>query len=59
MKPAARPAPKANYINPSDINYKQILPAPSGAGWSVNRTFNTAGTFRYHCGFHGASMPGE
>jgi hypothetical protein len=24
----------------------------------VDRTFNTAGTFRYHCGFHGAAMTG-
>ena len=33
-------------------------PAPSGNDWSVERTFDTAGIFRYHCGFHGASMRG-
>jgi plastocyanin len=33
-------------------------PTPS-SGWSgVERTFNEAGTFRYHCGFHGQAMSG-
>jgi len=31
---------------------------PSQSAWSVERTFDTPGTFRYHCGFHGQSMPG-
>jgi plastocyanin len=33
-------------------------PSPSPDPWSVNRTFDTAGTFRYHCGFHGQAMTG-
>lgn len=33
-------------------------PAPSANDWSVNRTFDTAGTFRFHCGFHGQAMSG-
>lgn len=28
-------------------------PNPSGASWTVTRTFDTAGTFRYHCAAHG------
>jgi plastocyanin len=40
-----------------DGSYTQP-PTPSSSSWTVDRTFNTAGTFRYHCGFHGASMPG-
>ena len=40
-----------------DGSYTQP-PTPDSSSWSVNRTFDTAGTFRYHCGFHGASMPG-
>lgn len=31
---------------------------PSTDPWTVDRTFDTAGTFRYVCGFHGAAMPG-
>ena len=33
-------------------------PAPSSSSWSVDRTFETPGIFRYHCGFHGAAMRG-
>ena len=32
--------------------------SPSGTMWSVSRTFNSAGTFKYHCGFHGTAMAG-
>ena len=28
------------------------------SGSTVNRTFSTAGTFKYHCMIHGASMSG-
>ena len=31
---------------------------PSMEAWSVHRTFDTPGTFRYVCGFHGGSMRG-
>ena len=31
---------------------------PSGTAWSVSRTFQTPGTFKYHCGFHGTAMAG-
>ena len=31
---------------------------PSGTMWSVSRTFTAAGTFKYHCGFHGTAMAG-
>ena len=31
---------------------------PSMEAWSVHRTFDTPGTFRYVCGFHGSAMPG-
>ena len=40
-----------------DGSYTQP-PSPQPSPWSVNRTFDTPGTFRYHCGFHGQSMPG-
>jgi plastocyanin len=40
-----------------DGSYTQPA-APSSSNWSVNRTFDTAGTFRYHCGFHGSAMTG-
>jgi hypothetical protein len=33
-------------------------PAPSTDPWTVQRTFDTPGTFRYVCGFHGSAMPG-
>jgi plastocyanin len=33
-------------------------PAPSTDAWTVQRTFDTPGTFRYVCGFHGAAMSG-
>ena len=34
-------------------------PPTPDSGWSgVDRTFDTPGTFRYHCGLHGPSMPG-
>jgi plastocyanin len=28
-------------------------PSPSSSAWSVSRTFNTVGTFRYYCDAHG------
>ena len=31
---------------------------PSFSMWTVDRTFPNAGTYRYHCGFHGSSMSG-
>ena len=31
---------------------------PSFSAWSVDRTFPAAGTFRYHCGYHGTAMAG-
>jgi plastocyanin len=31
---------------------------PSAEPWTVQRTFDTPGTFRYVCGFHGSAMPG-
>jgi plastocyanin len=33
-------------------------PQPSTSQWTVERTFDTAGVFRYQCGFHGAAMSG-
>ena len=33
-------------------------PSPSADAWTVQRTFDTPGTFRYVCGFHGSAMPG-
>jgi plastocyanin len=33
-------------------------PAPSTDAWTAQRTFDTPGTFRYVCGFHGAAMSG-
>jgi plastocyanin len=33
-------------------------PAPSEQDWSVPRTFDQPGIFRYHCGFHGSAMSG-
>jgi plastocyanin len=41
----------------NDGSYTQP-PQPSTDDWSVQRTFDTAGIFRYQCGFHGASMSG-
>jgi plastocyanin len=38
-----------SYTQPSE---------PSFSAWTVDRTFPNAGTFRYHCGFHGSSMSG-
>ena len=32
--------------------------SPSFSMWTVDRTFPTAGTFKYHCGLHGTSMAG-
>lgn len=32
--------------------------APSASSWSVERTLDAAGEFRYHCGFHGDAMSG-
>ena len=31
---------------------------PDTSAWTAERTFDTAGTFRYHCGFHGPAMSG-
>jgi plastocyanin len=31
---------------------------PSFSMWEVSREFSTAGTFKYHCGYHGTSMAG-
>jgi plastocyanin len=31
---------------------------PSSSDWSVQRTFDTPGIFRYQCGFHGSAMAG-
>jgi plastocyanin len=31
---------------------------PSFSMWEVSRKFPSAGTFKYHCGFHGSSMSG-
>jgi plastocyanin len=33
-------------------------PQPSTSQWTVERTFDTPGVFRYQCGFHGAAMSG-
>jgi plastocyanin len=38
-----------SYTQPSE---------PSFSAWTVDRTFPNAGTFRYHCGFHGSTMSG-
>jgi plastocyanin len=40
-----------------DDSYTQP-PNPDDSNWSVERTFNTAGIFRYHCGLHGSAMTG-
>jgi plastocyanin len=32
---------------------------PSSELWTRSRRFDDTGTFRYHCGFHGASMSGS
>ena len=32
--------------------------SPSSAAWTATRTFNQAGTFNYHCEFHGSLMSG-
>jgi plastocyanin len=41
----------------NDGSYTQ--PAqPSSSDWSVQRTFESPGIFRYQCGFHGSSMSG-
>lgn len=31
---------------------------PNGTPWTVSRKFEAAGTFRYHCDFHGSAMSG-
>jgi plastocyanin len=33
-------------------------PQPTASQWTVERTFDTPGVFRYQCAFHGASMSG-
>ena len=38
-----------SYTQPSE---------PDKTTWKAERTFDTAGTFRYHCGLHGPSMSG-
>lgn len=40
-----------------DGSYREP-PTPRGAPWTVQRTFDTPGTFRYQCGFHGSLMSG-
>lgn len=40
-----------------DGSYTQP-PTPDPSSWSVERTFDTPGTFSYHCGFHGSAMSG-
>lgn len=41
----------------NDGSYTQ--PAqPDSSNWTAQRTFDTPGIFRYHCGFHGSSMSG-
>ena len=32
--------------------------SPDNSNWTAERTFETPGTFRYHCGFHGSAMSG-
>jgi hypothetical protein len=39
-----------SYTQPSE---------PSFSMWNVSRKFTSAGTFKYHCGFHGTSMAGS
>ena len=36
-----------------DDNSFDMPASPSSTAWSVNRTFNTPGTFRYYCELHG------
>ena len=36
-----------------DDNSYDMPASPSGAAWSVNRTFSTPGVFRYYCELHG------
>ena len=36
-----------------DDNSFDMPASPSGAAWSVQRTFNTPGTYRYYCEAHG------
>lgn len=36
-----------------DDNSFDMPASPSGAAWSVQRTFNTPGTYRYYCELHG------
>ncbi len=31
---------------------------PDSSSWTAQRTFETPGIFRYHCGFHGSAMSG-
>ena len=33
-------------------------PQPDSSAWTAERTFETPGEFRYHCGFHGSIMSG-
>jgi plastocyanin len=41
----------------NDGSYTQP-PQPSASQWTVERTFDTPGVFRYQCAFHGAPMSG-
>jgi plastocyanin len=41
----------------NDGSYTQP-PQPTASQWTVERTFDTAGIFRYQCAFHGAAMSG-
>ena len=36
-----------------DDNSYDMPASPSGAAWSVNRSFSTPGLYRYYCEFHG------
>ena len=36
-----------------DDNSFDMPPSPSSSAWSVQRTFNAPGTYRYYCEFHG------
>jgi plastocyanin len=41
-----------------DDNSFQDPPAPSSASWTVQRSFQTAGTYKYRCDNHGIYMTG-
>jgi plastocyanin len=33
--------------------------SPSATNWTTSRTFPNAGTYKFHCGFHGQAMAGS